>query len=138
MHDAPASEPRGVAMLDLRRVVCRVDELADPGSREFTLGSGAWPLRGFVVRRREVLRAYVNHCPHAGAPLNWKPHQFLAPDAPLILCAMHGALFDMESGECISGPCEGLGLRRIPVCIDNGYVFLEPGVRLEEPADLGD
>ena len=37
------------------------------------MGEGDWPLRGFVVRRGELVRAYVNHCPHAGFPLNWQP-----------------------------------------------------------------
>jgi nitrite reductase/ring-hydroxylating ferredoxin subunit len=126
-----------VDIVDLTRVVCALHELADPGARGFTLGNGEWPLRGFVVRRGKLVRAYVNHCPHAGFPLNWQPHAFLAPEAPLILCSMHGALFEIETGRCVSGPCEGLGLRALPVRVDRGYVMLEEGVPLEEPADLG-
>mgnify|MGYP001031665472 CR=1 FL=1 len=94
-------------------------------------------LQPIVVRRGEVLRAYVNHCPHAGFPLNWQPDQFLAPDAPLILCVMHGALFEIESGLCVSGPCAGRTLRTLPVRVERGYVMLEEGVPLEEPPDLG-
>jgi nitrite reductase/ring-hydroxylating ferredoxin subunit len=126
-----------VEEVDLARVICPLHELADPGARGFTMGRGDWPLRGFVVRRGGLVRAYVNHCPHAGFPLNWTPHAFLAPEAPLILCSMHGALFEMESGLCVSGPCEGLGLRALPVRVQRGYVMLEDGVPLEEPADLG-
>ena len=80
--------------MDLERVICPLHELGDPGAKGFTMGGGDWPLRGFVVRRGPVVRGYVNHCPHAGFPLNWHPDQFLAPDAPLLLCVMHGALFD--------------------------------------------
>jgi nitrite reductase/ring-hydroxylating ferredoxin subunit len=123
--------------VDLVRVICPLHELADPGARGFTMGEGDWPLRGFVVRRGNVVRAYVNHCPHAGFPLNWSPDAFLAPDAPLILCSMHGALFEMESGLCVSGPCEGLGLRALPVRVERGYVMLGDDVPLAEPADLG-
>jgi nitrite reductase/ring-hydroxylating ferredoxin subunit len=126
-----------VEEVDLARVICPLHELADPGARGFTMGRGDWPLRGFVVRRGGLVRAYVNHCPHAGFPLNWNPHAFLAPAAPLILCSMHGALFDMESGLCVAGPCEGLGLRALPVRVERGYVMLEEGVPLAEPADLG-
>jgi nitrite reductase/ring-hydroxylating ferredoxin subunit len=50
---------------------------------------------------------------------------------------MHGALFDMESGLCVAGPCAGLELRSLPVRVAHGYVMLEAGVPLEEPADLG-
>jgi len=122
--------------VDLTRVICGLHELADPGARGFTLGEGDWPLRGFVVRRGSTVRAYVNHCPHAGFPLNHRPNAFLAPHAPLILCVMHGALFDIESGECVSGPCAGLSLRALPVRVSRGYVVLEDGVPLEEPAGL--
>lgn len=124
-------------MIDLERVICPLHELADPGAKGFTMGGGDWPLRGFVVRCGATVRAYVNHCPHAGFPLNWQPDQFLAPDTPLILCVMHGALFEIEGGACVSGPCPGKALRPLPVRVERGYVLLEEGVPLEEPADLG-
>jgi nitrite reductase/ring-hydroxylating ferredoxin subunit len=126
-----------VEEVDLARVICPLHELADPGAKGFTMGEGDWPLRGFVVRRGGSVHAYVNHCPHAGFPLNWSPDAFLAPDAPLILCAMHGALFEMETGLCLSGPCDGLRLRALPVSVVRGYVMLDDSVPLEEPADLG-
>lgn len=100
------------------------------------MGDGDWPLRGFVVRRGEAVRAYVNHCPHAGFPLNLGPDRFLAPHAPFILCAAHGALFEIESGECVSGPCAGLALRPLPVRVTGGYVVLADEVPLAEPPDL--
>ena len=124
-------------MIDLERVICPLHELGDPGAKGFTMGGGDWPLRGLVVRRGDSVRAYVNHCPHAGFPLNWQPDQFLAPDAPLIFCVMHGALFEIDSGVCVSGPCAGKALRPLPVRVERGYVMLEEGVPLEEPADLG-
>lgn len=126
-----------VKEVDLARVICALHELADPGAKGFTMGDGEWPLRGFVVRRGTQVRAYVNHCPHAGFPLNWSPDAFLAPGTPLILCSMHGALFEIESGLCVSGPCGGLRLRALPVRVERGYVMLEEGVPLEEPAGLG-
>lgn len=122
--------------IDLSRVICPLHELGDPDARGFTMGGGDWPLRGFVVRRGAAVRAYVNHCPHAGFPLNQAPDRFLAPHAPLILCVMHGALFDIESGECVSGPCAGLALHALPVRVTGGYVVLADGVPLEEPAGL--
>jgi nitrite reductase/ring-hydroxylating ferredoxin subunit len=123
--------------VDLARVICPLHELADPGAKGFTMGVGDWPLRGFVVRRGGNVHAYVNHCPHAGYPLNWSPDAFLAPDAPLILCAMHGALFEIETGLCLAGPCDGLSLRALAVRVVRGYVMLDESVPLEEPADLG-
>jgi nitrite reductase/ring-hydroxylating ferredoxin subunit len=123
--------------VDPARVICALEELADPGAKGFRLGEGEWPLRGFVVRRGGEVHAYVNYCPHAGFPLNWSPDAFLAPDAALIQCVMHGALFEIESGRCVAGPCEGRALRPLPVQLVNGYVTLDASVPLEEPADLG-
>jgi len=123
--------------LDVERVICALHELDDPGARGFTMGEGEWPLRGFVVRRGDTVRAYVNHCPHAGFPLNWQPDGFLAKHAPLILCVMHGALFEIDSGRCVSGPCVGSSLHPLPVQVERGYVVLAEDVPLEEPADLG-
>jgi nitrite reductase/ring-hydroxylating ferredoxin subunit len=123
--------------VDLERAICPLHELADPGAKGFTLGRGDWPLRGFVVRRGDTVRAYVNHCPHAGFPLNWQPDVFLAPGATLILCVMHGALFDIDTGQCVSGPCAGQALRALPVRVTQGYVVLEEDVPLGEPVDLG-
>ena len=84
--------------------LCSLDALTDPGSRAFTLGTGSWPLRGFVVRRGADVYAYVNRCPHAGHPLNMRPDQFLSIDGELIQRQSHGALFDVAGGMCVAGP----------------------------------
>jgi naringenin degradation protein FdeD len=115
--------------LDLERVICRVADLDGTGARAFTMGTGMWPLRGFVVRVREQIRAYVNRCPHAQHPLNLRPHHFLTADGALILCNSHGALFDKDSGYCVAGPCAGQSLRALPITVDCGYVLLS-----EDPA----
>lgn len=119
--------------IDIARVVCRLDELNAAGCRGFTLGEGDWPLRGFVLRVGKEVRAYQNWCPHAGHPLNVKPHQFLTPDGALIICASHGALFERNGGICIAGPCTGRSLKPLPVQIVGGYVLLDPGVALSWP-----
>ena len=119
--------------IDLTRVICPLHELADPGSRGFTLGRGEWPLKGFVVRKGDVVRAYVNHCPHAGYPLNWNPDQFLAPESSVIRCVMHGALFEIETGDCILGPCAGQALQPLAIHVRDGYVILDDAVPLQDP-----
>ncbi len=118
---------------DLTRVVCTLEEIPDGGARGFTIGAGDWPLRGLLVRQRDAVRAYVNRCPHAGHPLNLRPHRFLTADNAVILCASHGALFDKMSGLCIAGPCAGQSLRGVPVEIEAGYVMLSGADAPEEP-----
>jgi nitrite reductase/ring-hydroxylating ferredoxin subunit len=103
--------------------ICSMEELADPGSRAFTVGSGDWPLKGFLVRRGERVFAYVNQCPHAGHPLNWHPHEFLTRERTFIQCGSHGAIFEISTGACVAGPCNGKPLRSLPVEIREGIVY---------------
>jgi nitrite reductase/ring-hydroxylating ferredoxin subunit len=110
---------------DRTTFLCKFSELDDPGSRAFSVGEGHWPLRGFVVRRGLEVFAYVNRCPHAGHPLNMRPHQFLAPDQSVILCNSHGAQFEIATGYCVAGPCAGRALRKISVRVENGNVVLD-------------
>jgi nitrite reductase/ring-hydroxylating ferredoxin subunit len=116
---------------DLTRVVCALEEIPDGGARGFTLGAGDWPLRGLLVRQRERVEGFVNRCPHAGHPLNLRPHGFLSPGETLIVCASHGALFEKMTGLCILGPCAGQSLERVPLRVEAGYVMLAEGY---EPA----
>ena len=110
-------------------------ELEATGSKGFSVGEGDWPLRGFLVRTSRGVAAYVNTCPHAGHPLNFRPDKFLTPDRNLILCASHGALFTRDDGLCIAGPCPGRSLTPIPVEIFGEYVLLADGVDIERLAN---
>ena len=109
-------------------MLCSLTELDETGSRGFSVGDGDWPLRGFLVRTLNGVAAYINTCPHAGHPLNFKPDRFLTPDRNLILCNSHGALFTRDTGLCIAGPCPGQSLRRVPVEVVGEYVMLADGV----------
>jgi nitrite reductase/ring-hydroxylating ferredoxin subunit len=119
-------------VLDTERVLCALDDLAEHPCRGFRVGEGAWPLSGFLVRKGDRIRGYLNRCPHAGHPLNLKPDDFLTPDRSLIVCCSHGALFDLDSGYCIDGPCAGESLVPVPVEVVDGWVLLAEGV---DPVD---
>ncbi len=121
--------------IDTTRVLCSLAELEETGSRGFATGEGDWPLRGFVVKTSDGIAAYVNYCPHAGHPLNLRPHRFLTPDRNLVLCSSHGALFARDNGLCIAGPCAGQALTPIPVEVVAGCVMLAPGVDVERFAN---
>ena len=104
--------------------VCALDELPDPGSREFQWGEGDWPLEMFVVRQGNSAFGYLNRCPHAGHPLNWQTDHFLSKDNDLILCQSHGASFTISAGHCVLGPCPGASLRSIKMVIRNGDIVV--------------
>jgi nitrite reductase/ring-hydroxylating ferredoxin subunit len=121
-------------LIDVARVLCRLEDLGADGCREFRLGRGDWPLRGFVVRCADGVRAYVNRCAHLAYPLNYMPHQFLTHDRSMIQCYVHGAIFEKTSGYCVAGPCSGLSLIALPTRLECGYVLLADEVDAEELA----
>ena len=89
--------------------LCAPDEVAEGQSRGFEVAGE----KVFAVRKDGQLYAYRNRCPHRGIPLEWLPEQFLDSSASLIQCATHGALFLIESGECVAGPCAGQMLQTL-------------------------
>lgn len=104
--------------------VCRIDEIPDPGAREFALSEDEYAATGFLVREGESVYAYVNICPHAGRPLHWGPDRFLTRDGSQIMCAGHGALFEICSGLCVAGACVGSGLETLSVEIRDGVIYV--------------
>ncbi len=65
--------------MDPAMILCRLDEIALPGSKGFSLGQGAARREIFVVRGGDGVWAYENSCPHTGGMLDWVPDQFLIP-----------------------------------------------------------
>jgi nitrite reductase/ring-hydroxylating ferredoxin subunit len=118
-------------LIDLPRVICRLAELTPHAARAFTIGSGDFPVRGFVVRAGADVHGYINRCPHAGHPLDLIPGRFLTRDGLLILCASHGALFEKSTGLCVAGPCPGRSLTGVPLEVRSGLVMLAESVDLE-------
>lgn len=108
-------------------VLCRLEELQDPGSRGVTIEQGGRLHDVLVVRLGRQVFCYLNRCPHTGSPLDWLPDQFLSMDRQHIQCATHAALFRIEDGMCIAGPCSGDALLPVPVVLDGGRVILPAG-----------
>lgn len=88
--------------------------------------------RGFVVEGRRLLavrrdgRAYVyqNRCPHRGLTLEWRADDFLDASGSMLQCSHHGALFLIENGECVTGPCAGQALQAVPCREDAQGIWL--------------
>ena len=70
------------------------------------------------------VRAWFNVCPHAGRRLDWAPGRFLVSGDGLLVCAAHGASFELARGECVAGPCRGESLRAVAVEVRAGMVVL--------------
>ena len=63
---------------------------------------------------RNPLQAWANSCPHQGRRMDYVPGKFLI-DKGRLVCASHGATFQLSDGLCVAGPCRGEQLARIPV-----------------------
>jgi len=79
-----------------------------------------------LYRDGAQVRAWLNVCPHAGRAMDWAPGQFLKSREGYLVCAVHGASFELEGGLCVAGPCKGDSLRAIPVQVRDGQVLLSP------------
>lgn len=108
-----------------RLQVCELTALADPGSLGSSLQLASGTLEILLVRRGNEVFAYHNRCPHTGVNLEWQPDQFLDLTNRYIQCATHGALFRLEDGFCLRGPCAGQYLKSLRVEIEAGQVFVE-------------
>jgi len=117
--------------------LCSLAELVDGRSRGFDpLGEGRDTM--FVVRRGEAVYGWRNACPHYDyARMAWKKDEFLNSDRTQILCGAHGALFTIETGLCVSGPCEGASLTSVRLTLRDGMVFIAdsyaPGLYKNRP-----
>lgn len=104
--------------------LCHIDDLADGASRGFD------PRRGgqdtlLVVRQGRRLFAYADACPHHGTPMAWRKDAYLNAAGDRIVCAAHGAQFEIDTGRCTLGPCLGDALVPVPLNVhDNGEVHL--------------
>lgn len=79
----------------------------------------------FLVRNNAGIYCYIDHCPHLGSPLAWQPDQYLDSDKKHIVCATHAALFKIDSGYCVAGPCVDQSLTQLTIAIiDNEVVLL--------------
>jgi nitrite reductase/ring-hydroxylating ferredoxin subunit len=107
--------PAGVAL-------CPLAAIADGAARNFVLQMRAGRFHGFAVRRGGEVVGYVDRCPHMGLPLAQVLDRYLTPDGSLIACSWHSALFRVEDGACVGGPCLGQRLTAWPLTVRDGVV----------------
>lgn len=97
-----------------------LNDIADGGFAEVeaTIDGDAESL--VLYRVGDEVRAWLNVCPHAGRRLDWAPGQFLKSKDGHLVCAAHGASFELDRGDCVAGPCRGDALRAVQVQVRDG------------------
>ncbi|WP_455209761.1 Rieske (2Fe-2S) protein [Kaarinaea lacus] len=100
-------------------------DIAEDSAKAFELSQFEPPMELFVVHQQQRFFAYLNRCPHTGVNLNWWPDQFFDVEHEYIQCATHGALFKVENGYCVRGPCAGASLQPMSIVIQDNTIYLD-------------
>ena len=94
--------------------LCRADAIGEGQARGFPRTPGARQ-KVIVLRKGGRLHGWLDSCPHyaGGTPMAWKTDRYLNGEGTHLACHSHGAQFDMETGDCVVGPCLGQRLTRV-------------------------
>ena len=118
-------------------VVCAAGDIERGSAKAFSLSRIAEtgesrPFPIFIVRTgTDDYLGYVNACPHQGVWLNFGAGEFFSRDRAFLRCGRHGANFEIDTGLCVDGPCQGKSLQPVAVAVIDGEVCL-CGVKLVE------
>ncbi len=111
-------------------VICAADDIEPGSARAFSLSriTEAGEHRPFpiVVVRTHAndYYGYVNACPHQGIWLNVGAGEFFTADRAFLKCGRHGAKFEIDTGLCVDGPCDGESLKPGALAVAGGDVCL--------------
>lgn len=84
--------------------------LTDLSVRSFMTKVRGHVFHGFVVRKGTKYFAYQNLCQHLPVTLDLEDGDFFTHDKAYLQCQMHGAMYEIETGFCTAGPCQGARL----------------------------
>ena len=96
----------------------KISSIPEEGCKSLDIDRGNHVAKVMVLRQGNTILCYHNICPHTGTNLDWMPDQFLNASMTFIQCATHGALFRIEDGYCVSGPCAGQSLFPVEVKVE--------------------
>lgn len=86
---------------------------ADLTAKSFKAKVRGQVFQGFVVRQGEKFYAYQNLCRHLPITLDLNDDEFFSHDKKFLQCQMHGAMYEINTGLCVAGPCLGAQLIRL-------------------------
>lgn len=123
-------------------VLCALNEIRSRTAKSFQLmrvdddgSQKVWSI--FVARWGSQVFGYVNVCPHQHTHLDWERDQFFDSNNMFLQCGKHGATFELGTGRCTQGPCQGDMLMPVPVAVIDGDICVV-GVKLAEDDEVED
>ncbi len=106
------------------QLLCHTNDLEITGAKSLTIKFNDREIDIFVIKNETGIFGYLDVCPHAGTPLEWQADRFFEETGTYIMCATHGAQFEVHNGLCVNGPCVGESLTRLPLKIENEKIYL--------------
>jgi nitrite reductase/ring-hydroxylating ferredoxin subunit len=124
---------------DVAYAICSLSDIPSRRARGFHLmlaeqDGTTRPWSIVVVRWGKQVFGYVNKCPHHGVHLDWERSQFLDPAGIRLMCGKHGSVFELGSGLCVEGPCQGRSLESVGLSVLDGDICVT-GVTLVEDTE---
>jgi nitrite reductase/ring-hydroxylating ferredoxin subunit len=115
-----------------RVILCQGAELVN-GSKghRFLIEKDGETIPAFVIRFEDQVHGYINQCSHQAFELDWNPGEFFDLNRRFLMCSTHGALFNPESGECVFGRCNGIGLEKLDILELGDKVYLENSTKVD-------
>ena len=86
--------------------LCSTEDFENKTTKGITLNNQQY----VVIQKNSQFYVYKNRCPHIGINLEYQPNRFLDKEEQYIQCSNHGALFEIDTGYCVAGPCSGKSL----------------------------
>lgn len=128
MVDARPDQPAAsVLPVETPLPICASAALADKGRAVvFDVLHFRAPARAFVLRFEGRVIGYLNRCVHVPVEMDWQPGEFLDSEREFLICSIHGASYEPQSGRCIGGPCGRGRLTPISVVEQSGEVCWYP------------
>lgn len=99
-------------------------DLAEGKAKSFKIQEGGREVSAFVLNYRGEYVAYLNRCAHVPVPLDYDDDDFLDDRIGLIMCKLHGAVYEPSAGLCVGGPCTGESLVKLKVDWDGPDAIL--------------
>ena len=108
------------------QLLTTVDQVPAEGLR-FSYFDGPFEEQGLLFRLADgTVRAFKNECRHLPMRLDDRQGEGLwSADRSELVCAAHGARYRPSDGLCTAGPCRGSHLRKLPLVVHHGEVFLD-------------
>jgi nitrite reductase/ring-hydroxylating ferredoxin subunit len=99
----------------------KFEELSSKG---FSVKIKGKVVKGFVTQKNGQFYAYLNLCKHLPVTLDLNDENFFTFDKTHFQCHMHGAMYEIETGFCVAGPCQGARLDALEITEEESRLLI--------------